>query len=281
MGLEVPSTSMLDKLSLEGKSVLITGGGTGLGRAMVKALARAGADLVIAGRRQLPIDEAVAEVEGLGRRAVAISTDVRDSGQVDRMVTLGLEALGKIDVLISNAGRTIENVLAPIWDITDEEWMAGIDTNLSGAFYCARAVARHMVDRGSGKIINVASGYGLRGGRDMYAYTCSKGGMIQLTRTLAMSLGRYGVTANTIVPGFIPTHGTDSMRDALPRSGEFIPIGRLGVPEDIGPIAVFLASEASDYMNGEMITLDGGGLAGGLAPTGHAPNIPLDLGPTG
>ena len=269
---------MLDKLSLDGRSIVVTGGGTGLGRAMVRALARAGADLVIAGRRQAPIDEAAAEVEGLGRRAVAVSTDVSDSAQVERMVAVARDVLGRVDVLVNNAGRTAENVHAPIWDITDEEWRAGIDTNLTGAFYCARAVARQMVDQGRGKIINVASGYGLRGGRDMYAYTCSKGGVIQLTRTLAMSLGRYGITANTIVPGFIPTRGTDSMRDALPRSGEFIPTGKLGTPEDMGPIAVFLASDASDYMNGETITLDGGGLAGGLAPTGHAPIIPLDLG---
>ena len=248
-----------------------------MGRAAVRALARAGADVVIAARRQGPIDEAASEVEELGRKALAISTDVSDSEQVDLMVSSTLEQFGKVDVLINNAGRTSENIRVPIWDITDEEWRTGIDTNLSGAFYCARAVSKHMVDRGSGKIINVSSGFGLRGGRDIYIYTCSKGGMMQLTRTLAISLGRYGVTANAIVPGFIPTTGTESMRDSLPRSGEVIPIGRLGEPEGIGPIAVFLASDASSYMNGEMIVLDGGGLAGGFAPTGHAPEIPLEL----
>ena len=266
---------MLDLLSLDGKVIIVTGGGTGLGRAMVHALARAGADIAIAARRQGPIDEVAAEVEELGGKALAMSTDVSDSSQVDRMVVHTLERFGKIDVLINNAGRTSENVHAPIWEITDEQWREGIDTNLSGAFYCARAVSKHMVGRGSGKIINVASGFGLRGGRDIYIYTCSKGGMIQLTRTLAMSLGRHGVTSNTIVPGFIPTRGTGSMRDSLPTSGEVIPTGRLGRPEDIGPIAVLLASDASNYMNGEMIILDGGGLAGGFAPTGHAPSIPL------
>ncbi len=268
---------MLELLSLDGKVIIVTGGGTGLGRAMVRSLARAGADIVIAARRQGPIDEAAAEVEEQGGKALAISTDVSDSSQVNRMVVLTLERFGKIDVLINNAGRTSENVHAAIWEITDEDWRAGIDTNLSSAFYCARAVSKHMVDRGSGKIINVASGFGLRGGRDIYTYTCGKGGMIQLTRTLAFSLGRYGVTANTIVPGFIPVRGVESMRESLARSGDVIPIGRLGMPEDIGPIAVFLASDASNYMNGEMITLDGGGLAGGLAPTGYAPEIPLGL----
>ena len=266
---------MLELLSLDGKVIIITGGGTGLGRAMVRALARAGADLVISARRQAPIEDAADEVKGLGKKALAIATDVSDSAQVDSMVSRALQEFGKVDVLINNAGRTAENIYSPIWEITDEEWQAGIDTSLSGAFYCARAVAKHMVDRGSGKIINVASGFGLRGGRDIYSYTCSKGGMIQLTRSLAMSLGRYGVTANSIVPGFIPTQGTDSMRDSLPQSGDFIPTGNFGKPEDMGPIAVYLASDASNYMNGEMITLDGGGLAGGFAPTGHAPLIPL------
>ena len=267
---------MLDRLSLDGRVVIVTGGGTGLGRAMVRALARAGADLVIAARRQGPIEEAAEEVRALGRRALAVVTDVSDSAQVDGMVARSLETFGKVDVLINSAGSTAENVRAPIWEITDQEWRAGIDVNLSGAFYCARAVSKHMVDRGGGKIINVASGFGLRGSRDLYIYSCGKGGMMQLTRTLAMSLGRYGVTANTIVPGFIPTRGTDSFRESLPESGAMIPIGKLGRPEDIGPIAVFLASQASDYMNGEVITLDGGGLAGGFAPTGHAPVIPLE-----
>ena len=267
---------MLEKLNLDGKTVIVTGGGTGLGRAMVSALARAGADVALAARRQGPLEEVAAEVEKHGQRALAIATDVSDSGQVDRMVKTTLEVFGKVDVLINNAGRTSESAPTPIWDVTDEEWHAGIETNLSGAFYCARAVSRHMVDRGRGKIINVASGFGLRGGRDIYVYTCSKGGMVQLTRTLAMSLGRYGVTANTIVPGFIPTRGTASFRESVPGSGDVIPIGRLGVPEDLGPIAVFLASDASDYMTGEMIIADGGGLAGGYAPTGHAPLISLE-----
>ncbi len=260
---------MLESLNLDGKTTILTGGGTGLGLAMVRALARAGSDIVIASRRQTPLDMAAQEVRDLGREALPIATDVSDSTQVDHMVEKALEQFGKVDVLINNAGRTSENAQLPIWDVSDEEWRSGLEVNLSGAFFCARAVSRHMVERGRGKIINVASGFGMRGGRDIYSYACSKGGMIQLTRTLAVSLGRYGVTANTIVPGFIPTEGVDAMKGVLPNSGATIPTGRLGLPEDIGPIAVFLASPASDYMNGEIVTLDGGGLAGGIAPTGH------------
>jgi NAD(P)-dependent dehydrogenase (short-subunit alcohol dehydrogenase family) len=152
-----------------------------------------------------------------------------------------------------------------------------MDVNLTGAFYGARAASRPMADQGWGKIINVASGFGLRGGREIYMYCCSKGGMIQLTRVLAYSLARHGVTANSIVPGFIPTTGTDSdIRASMPRSGEYLPIGKLGLPEELGPIVVFLASAASDYMTGEMIISDGGGLAAGIIPAGHAPAISLE-----
>ena len=263
---------MLEKFNLEGKTVVITGGGTGLGLAMVRALARAGADLCIAGRRPGPIEDAVREVEGLGREALAVPTDVTDSGQVGRLISTALDRFGRIDVLINNAGAVQENVPKPLWDITDEEWRLVLDVNLTGAFYCARAVSRSMVDQGKGKIINVASGFGMRAARDIYMYCCSKGGMIQLTKVLSFSLARYGITANSIVPGFIPTASTASeVRAALPPSGEFVPVGKLGRPEDLGPIAVFLSSDASDYMTGEMIIADGGGLAAGISPTGHAP----------
>ena len=269
--------NMLERLSLDGRVVGITGGGTGLGLAMVRALARAGADLAIAGRRPGPIEDAAGEVEALGRKALAIPTDISDSGQVDRLVSTTWQHFGHIDVWINNAALVSSNVRKPIWDITDAEWRQAMDVNLSGAFYCARAVSRPMADRSQGKIINVASGFGLRGGRDIYMYCCSKGGIIQLTRVLSFSLARYGITANSLVPGFIPTEATDSdIRATLPASGDFLPIGKLGRPEDLGPVAVFLSSPASDYMTGEMIIVDGGGLAGGVTPTGHAPLIPLE-----
>ena len=268
---------MLEKLNLEGRVVVITGGGTGLGLEMTRHLARAGAELVIAGRRPGPIEAAAAEVIALGRRALAVPTDVSDSAQADRLIAAALDHFGQVDALINNAALVADTTPTPLWEVSDGEWQAALNVNLSGAFYCARAVAKPMVDRGSGKIINVSSGFGLRGGRDIYTYCCTKGGILQLTRALSFSLARYGVTANSIVPGFIPTAGTDSdLRDALPPSGAFLPTGQLGRPEDIGLVAVFLAAPASDYMTGETFTLDGGGLAAGLAPAGYGPRRPLE-----
>ncbi|MDP6663392.1 MAG: SDR family NAD(P)-dependent oxidoreductase [SAR202 cluster bacterium] len=265
-----------EKLSLEGKKIVITGGGTGLGLEMTTALARAGADLVIASRRQGPINEAAQIVRDLGRKAVAVSTDVTDTAQVNALMERALEEFGVVDVLINNAGIVRGQGATSIWEITDEDWRLGIDTNMSSAFYCSRAIAKHMVERGQGKIINVSSGFGFRGGRDNYMYCVGKGGIVQLTRALTTSLSRYGITSTCIVPGFLPTEGTDESRLTLPR-GEFIPIGRVGHPHELGAVAVFLASSGSDYMNGEVFSIDGGGLAGGFAPTGYAPEIPLEV----
>ena len=265
---------MLGSLSLDGKTIVITGGGTGLGKEMSLAMARAGADLVIASRRTGPIEDVATLIGQMGRRAIALSVDVTDSTQVNGLFERTLHEFGKVDVLLNNAGIVRGHGATAIWEVTDDDWRLGIDTNLSGAFYCSRAIAKHMVDRGEGKIVNVSSGFGMRGTRDDYMYACGKGGVIQLTRTLATSLGRYGITSNCIVPGLLPTEGSDESGQVLPR-GEFIPIGRVGQPAEMGPVAVYLASSASDYMNGATFAIDGGGLAGGYAPTGYAPEIPL------
>ena len=268
---------MIEKLNLTGKTIVITGGGTGLGKEMSLSMADAGADIIIAARRIEPIEEVAKQIREIGSKSIAISTDATNTEAVKSLFDYVLSEFGKIDVLFNNAGIVREDAPKPIWEITDESWKLGIDVNLSTAFYCSRAVSKHMVDRGSGKIVNVSSGYGFRGGRNNYMYAAGKGGIVNFTRALATSLGQYGVTANCIVPGFIPTDNTDPDSDRAKQRGKFIPVGRTGIPNEMGPIAVFLASDASDYMNGEFFAIDGGGLAGGIAPTGHAPNIPLNL----
>ena len=265
---------MLKKLSLEETVVVITGAGTGLGKEMALAIAQAGAHLVIAARRSGPINKVVEEIRIMGGSAIAVTTDVAIPEQVNLLFATALKKFGKVDVLFNNAGIVREHGGVPIWDITDEDWRIGVDTNLSSAFYCSRAVSKHMVSREKGKIINVSSGFGLRGGRDNYMYACSKGGIIQLTRTLATSLGRYGITSNCLVPGYFLTEGTRESKDNLPK-GEFIPVGRIGRAEEVGPCAVFLASGVSDYMNGQSLIIDGGGLSGGCAPTHYSQEIPV------
>ena len=268
---------MLEALNLNGKTVVITGGGTGLGREMTLAMAKAGADLVIAARRLAPIEEVAQQVRAIGRRADAVTTDATDTESVRLLFEHVIKEFGKVDILFKNAGIVREDGPKPIWEITDDSWRISIDVNLSTAFYCSRAISKHMADRGSGKIVNVSSGYGFRGGRDNYMYAAGKGGIVNLTRAMATSLGKYGITTNCIVPGFIPTEITNPDSERSHQRGKFIPVGRTGLPSEMGPLAVFLASSASDYMNGEFLVIDGGGLAGGIAPTGHAPEIPLTI----
>ena len=265
---------LLGDFHLDGKVAIITGGGTGLGKAMALAMAQSGASIVVSGRRIKPLTEVVDEIKTMGKQAILVQTDVTKSTQVNSMVKKTMDIYGRIDILINNAGIVRNDKPLPIWDITDTSWHLGMNTNLTGAFYCARAVSSQMVKQGYGKIINISSVFGLRGGKDSYIYCCAKGGVLQLTRSLAVSLAPFGVTSNCIVPGYIPTEGTEAMQDSLPKEN-FVPVGRFGTLDEIGNIAVFLGSDASDYMNGSVFTLDGGALAGGFAPTNHSPIVPL------
>jgi len=259
---------ILDKFKLDGKVVIITGAGRGLGRAMALRFANSGADIVAASRTVAQLEETAAEVRVRGRRCLVVPTDVSRSDQVNAMAAAALKEFGHVDALINNAGAGEDSFGKPIEEISDDEWHRGIDNNLSSQFYCARALLPHMVGRKRGKIVNVASGYGLRGGKHNYMYACSKGAILQLTRSLALTYAEHNIQVNCIVPGIFP-HNEAMMR--FFKGGKFIPIGRPGEDEDVGPLAVFLASEASKHINGELMIIDGGGLAGGITPTGVAP----------
>jgi NAD(P)-dependent dehydrogenase (short-subunit alcohol dehydrogenase family) len=262
---------ILDTFKLEGKVVIITGAGRGLGRAMAIRFADCGADIVAASRTLAQLEETAAEVRKRGRKCLIVPTDVSRSEQVNAMAVAAFKEFGEVDVLINNAGIGEDSFGKTIEEITDEEWHRGVDTNLSSQFYAARAVLPHMVARKRGKIINVASGYGLRGGKHNYMYACSKGAILQLTRSLALTYAEHNIQTNCIVPGIFP-HNEAMMR--FFKGGKFIPIGRPGQDEDVGPLAVFLASDASNHVNGELLIIDGGGLAGGIVPTGIVPGNP-------
>jgi NAD(P)-dependent dehydrogenase (short-subunit alcohol dehydrogenase family) len=261
---------ILEKLRLEGKVAIITGSGRGLGRAMAVRFAQAGADVVAAARTRKQLDETAEAVRATGRRCLVVPTDVTRSEQVNAMAEATVKEFGRIDILVNNAGGGEESLGKRIEEITDAEWRRGIDTNLSSQFYACRAVLPQMARQNRGKIINVASGYGLRGGKHNYMYACSKGGVIQLTRSVALTYAQNNIQTNCIVPGIFP-HNEEMMR--FFKGGKFIPIGRPGDDAEIAPLAIFLASELSNHMNGELVVIDGGGLAGGVTPTGVVPQM--------
>ncbi len=265
---------VLDKLRLDGKMAIVTGAGRGLGRAMALALAGAGADIAATARTRAQIEETAALVRETGRRCLAVTADVTDPQSVKAMVEAVMAEFGRIDILVNNAGGATPGMGKPVHEVTDEEWRVGIDTNLTGAFHCCRAVIPHMLEQGGGKIINITSGFGLRGGRDNFMYTSAKAGLINFARSLAMTYAGQNIQANLIAPGLFP-HDQPAMVEWW-RGGKFVPMGRLGRDEELGPVCVFLASELSSYMNGQIIALEGGGLAGGHAPTGFAPVVPLE-----
>jgi NAD(P)-dependent dehydrogenase (short-subunit alcohol dehydrogenase family) len=252
---------VLNQMSLEGKVAIVTGSGRGLGKAMALALADAGADLVVTARTSSEIDETAQEIEKLGRRVLAIPSDVTDPGRVAHLMKSTLERFGKVDILVNNAGIAI---VKPLMELSQEEWRKTIDINLTSLYLCCKAIGPHMIARRQGKVINVSSVDGAAGKATLVAYCAAKGGVILFTKALAVEWAKFNIQVNAIGPGAFYTERMAVVFDDEklgPIRRKKIPAGREGRPDELGPLVVYLASSASDFMTGETVFIDGGELA--------------------
>lgn len=241
---------------------MITGGGTGLGEAIAKAMAKAGAYVVICGRRQEALDKVVEEIHGSGGKALAIRADVSKREDVDALASESFKAFGKVDILVNNAGI---NLVKPFLSLEEADWDAVMNTNLTGCFYCCQAFGKGMVERRYGSVINMVSVFGLRGFLNISPYIASKGAIVQLTKGLAVEWGRYNVRVNAIAPSYIVTEMAQRDIESDERIKQFnlskIPMRRAGQPDEVAGLAVFLGTDASSFITGETIGVDGGWLA--------------------
>lgn len=246
---------------LSGKTALVTGASRGIGQAIAVGLAGAGADIITVASRADNAFDTVAQVKALGRQAHALGCDQSSPDAIKAAVEAAYSIAPKIDILVNNAG-TIRR--APATDYSDEDWDAVISTNLNGVFQFCRGIGKHMVTAGEGKIINIASLLSFQGGITVPAYAASKGGVSQLTKALANEWAASNVQVNAIAPGYIATDNTEALRANPERNTAIlarIPTGRWGEASDIAGAAVFLASSAANYVNGHILTVDGGWMA--------------------
>lgn len=262
---------------LQDRVAIVTGAGQGIGRAIARELATAGAHVVASGRRLEPLQTLAGEIRARGRRALAVSCDVRDAAQLDRVVDETMREFGRIDLLVNNAGYRIR---APLDRLPRPEWDAMVGTNLTGVFLCCQAAARQMVRQGGGRIITTASINGFRGVENLVGYNAAKAGVIELTRTMAVELAQHRIAVNAIAPAQIDTRLTRSLPEAARRRRvERIPMARFGEPEEVARVALFLASDDASYVTGHTLAVDGGYLAGGL--WSGAPDVRPPGGPPG
>jgi 2-deoxy-D-gluconate 3-dehydrogenase len=243
---------------LAGLKAIVTGGGRGIGRAIAVGLAQAGADVAVVGRSLDVLESAVGQIEGHGRRGFALTADLRDVAAVHDVFDRAPAELGGLDILVNSAGVQLTG---PSLEVTEEDWDATLDSNLKSLFFCCQAAGRRYVEQGRGKIVNLGSTFSLVGFPGFAAYTASKGGVLQLTRTLAAEWSSLGINVNAIGPTAIRTEmnaylldDPDFLEAFLPR----LPVGRIGLPSDVVGAAVFLSSSASDFVHGHLLMVDGG-----------------------
>lgn len=249
---------MKDLFDLSGKVAIVTGASRGLGQYFATALAKAGADLVITSRKLSALTEFKQQIESLGRKALPVQLDVLSQSDIENMVRVAVKEYGKIDILVNNAGM---NIRKPSAEVTQQDWDAVLDTNLKGSFFCAQAVAKEMIKRKYGRIINIGSCTCVFGMEGIAAYSASRGAILSMTRTLAAEWGKYGVTVNVLAPGWFKTAQNAVLyenKDWVNYITSRIPLNRVGQPHDLDGAVVFLASDASEYITGQMLLIDGG-----------------------
>jgi NAD(P)-dependent dehydrogenase (short-subunit alcohol dehydrogenase family) len=249
----------LPSFSLEGRAAIVTGGSRGIGKALALTFAEAGADVVVSSRNLDGSLEAVAEeIRGLGRRSLAVKADTTKKADVDNLVQATLNEFAAIDIMVNNAGQLL---VVPFTDQSEEDWDRIMDANVKGYFLCSQAVAKIMIDQKKGNIINISSVKGIEAGRDRACYCTSKAGIIMLTKVLALELAKHNIRVNSIAPGWIKTKINEHIwRDPASRKKieAGIPLGYLAEPSDLVGTALFLASDASNYITGQTIVVDGG-----------------------
>jgi len=250
--------------SLAGKTAVVIGGTSGIGRALSLGLADAGADVIASARRSELVEETAAEIERLGRQTLRLSSDLRSRASLEQLLAASLQRFGKVDILINCAAKTKRTATLTM---PEEEWADILDTNLTGTLRACQIFGKHMLDRGYGRIVNIASLNSFVAFSEVAAYAASKAGVASLTRSLSVEWSKRGVTVNAIVPGVFRTPMNTELLDNTPRGQELLirtPMGRFGKTEELVGAAVYLASDASSFVTGQTLVVDGGFLSSGV-----------------